>query len=103
MAQLSLRLSGEATEPEHVAHEYFRHRYERIRLVVHNSIEDSKAQGRVSSDVDPDAVAALIFASWDGLQIQWMYDKTVDVRAHMTYLVRALGVDVRTPTTHRGT
>ena len=99
MAQLALRLTGEATEPDHMAHEYFRDRYEAIRLVVHDALTRLKADGRLSPEVDPDAVAALVFASWDGLQIQWMYDKSIDVRANMAYLLRTLGIETTGPAT----
>src|SRR6478609_2707182 len=33
MAQLALRVTGEATEPGHVAHEYLRERYANIRVL----------------------------------------------------------------------
>ncbi|GAA1447566.1 TetR/AcrR family transcriptional regulator [Leifsonia poae] len=93
MTQLALRVTGEATEPEHVAHDYLRNRYETIRLLVRNALIDLQTAGRVAADVDADAVSALVFASWDGLRTQWLYDNTIDVRAHMVYLLRALGVD----------
>ena len=98
LAQLALRMTGEATEPDHMAHDFFRERYEAIRLVVHDALTRLQADGRLSSDVDPVAVSALVFASWDGLQIQWMYDKSIDVRAHMAYLLRTLGIEVKEPT-----
>lgn len=94
MAQLSLRVTGEATEPDHLAHDYIRQRYARIRAVLIDALTQLQEQGRLDPQVDPAAVSALIFAAWDGLQIQWMYDKTIDVRARMTYLVRNLGIDV---------
>jgi len=92
MAQLALRVTGEATEPDHLAHEYLRERYANIRVVVEEAVRRFQDDGRVSRDVDAVAVAALIYASWDGLMTQWMYDNTVDVRAHLAYLLRALGV-----------
>jgi AcrR family transcriptional regulator len=91
MAQLALRVTGEATEPGHLAHEFTRNRYDTVRTVVESAVVKLQAEGRMSADVDPGAVAAIIFATWDGLQIQWMYDKTLDVRARMTYLLRSLG------------
>jgi AcrR family transcriptional regulator len=96
MAQLSLRMTGEATEPGHLAHDYLRERYANIRIVVEEAVVRFQQDGRVSADVDADAVAALVYASWDGLMIQWMYDKTVDVRANMAYLLRALGIETMT-------
>ncbi|GAA0433432.1 TetR/AcrR family transcriptional regulator [Leifsonia naganoensis] len=94
LAQLALRVTGEATEPDHLAHEFIRHRYELVRVVVRDAIVQLQSEERLAPDIDPDAVAALVYASWDGLRIQWMYDRSIDLRAHMAYLLRALGITV---------
>ena len=101
ITQLSLRVTGEATEPGHLAHDFFRYRYDAVRTVVQDALTRLQADGRVSADIDPAIVAALVFAAWDGLQMQWMYDKTIDVRTHMTYLIRALGIEAREPASPR--
>jgi AcrR family transcriptional regulator len=93
MAQLSQRVAGEASEPGHPTHEFIRERYAAQRQIVRDAIEELQSEGRIAADVDAHAVAALIFASWDGLFVQWMYDKTIDVRGHLTYLLRALQVE----------
>lgn len=92
MAQLALRLSGEATEPDHIAHEYFRARYDVIRSVVQDTIVSLRDEGRIPADVDPAVISALVFAAWDGLRTQWMYDPTLDIRKHLSYLLRSLGI-----------
>lgn len=94
LAQLALRVTGEATEPDHLAHEFIRHRYELVRVVVRDAIVQLQSEERLAPGIDPDAVAALVYASWDGLRIQWMYDRSIDLRAHMAYLLRALGITV---------
>lgn len=94
LAQLALRVTGEATEPDHLAHEFIRRRYELVRVVVRDAIVQLQSEERLAPDIDPDAVAALVYASWDGLRIQWMYDRSIDLRAHMAYLLRALGITV---------
>lgn len=92
MPQLLLRLSGEATEPEHPAHEFFQDRYAAIRQIVISAVEELRARGDVAEDVDPSMVAAIIYASWDGLRTQWVYDQSLDIREHMTYLLTRLGL-----------
>lgn len=92
LAQLTLRLTGEATEPDHVAHEFFRWRYETVREFISATIEELRSQGRVHSDIDSEIICNLIFASIDGLRIQWMYDHSIDVRAHIAHQLRALGL-----------
>ena len=94
MTQLTLRVTGEATETDHLAHEFLRDRYTGIRSVVHDAVVRLQAEGRISTTLDPTAVATLVFASWDGLRIQWMYDDTIDIRRHMLYLLKSLGLDV---------
>lgn len=94
MEQLFLRVTGEATEPDHLAHEYIRDRYARMRQLVSNGLARLQEDGRLSPNVDHETVSALVFASWDGLRIQWMYDKSIDVRSHMAYVLQSLGVDV---------
>ncbi len=93
LAQLALRVTGEATEPEHIAHDFLTERYESVRVVVREAIVELQADGRLRSEVDAEAVAELVFAAWDGLRIQWMYDRSIDVRGRMKYLLGALGVD----------
>lgn len=93
LTQLALRVTGEATEPEHLAHDFVRDRYESVRTVVREAIIELQGEGRLAAEVDAEAVAALVFAAWDGLRIQWMYDKSIDVRGRMSYLLTALGVD----------
>lgn len=97
MPQLAVRLSAEATEPSHAAHTFFAQRYRAIREVVVAAVTEMKDRGDVAEDVDPVRVASLIYASWDGLRIQRMYDPATDVRSHMVYLVQRLGLFAPAP------
>ncbi|MGC5224981.1 TetR/AcrR family transcriptional regulator [Micromonospora sp. DT81.3] len=94
MEQLSLRVTGEATEPDHLAHDYVRDRYTGMRAVIRSGLTRLQSEGRLAAEIDPDITAALVFASWDGLRIQWMYDKSIDIHSHMAYLLTALGIDL---------
>lgn len=102
MLQLSMRLTGEATETNHVAHEYFRAHYEAIRGVIHDAIDHLKADGRMAADTDAEATCHLILAAWDGLRIQWMFDDSIDVPARLTHLLHALGISPSTKVARRG-
>jgi len=94
MAQLTMRVAGEATEVDHVAHEFFRLRFDAVRALVERAVEELRADGRIASDVDAAATASLIYAAWDGLRVQWMYDPTIDLRERMAYLLARLGFSV---------
>ncbi|WP_286307886.1 TetR/AcrR family transcriptional regulator [Agromyces mangrovi Wang et al. 2018] len=95
MPQLMLRLTGDATESDHPAHEFFRYRYEAIRRIVVSAVEELRARGEVPDDADPQRIAALVYAAWDGLRTQRMFDPEIDVRENMTYLLQRLGLLAR--------
>lgn len=80
------RLSVDAADPEHPAHQYFLDRSERLR----ESIADGFGADARRSALDPDALARVIQAASDGLQLQWMIDPTVDMPGIMGALIDAL-------------
>ncbi|MGK9147154.1 TetR/AcrR family transcriptional regulator [Plantibacter flavus] len=92
MTQLTLRLGNEATEPQHPAHEFFRYRNNAIRRIIVGAVDELHARGELGEEVDAENVASLVYASWDGLRTQWLYDPSIDVRSRMTYLLTALGL-----------
>jgi len=98
MTQLTLRVVGEATEPDHMAHEFVRNRYEWMREIVTGAIGRLQAAGRLPAELNANVIATLVFAAWDGLQMQWMYDPNVNAHACMVYLLKALGIEPTEPT-----
>ena len=48
--------------------------------------------GQFPADGDLTAAAALLASAPDGLQLQWLYEHTVDVEGSLAYLLTALGV-----------
>ena len=46
--------------------------------------------GEVRSDVDPVQLSRLVVAAFDGLQLQWLYDKDVDMAAGLRTLIDVL-------------
>ena len=48
--------------------------------------------GQFPADGDPAAAAALLASAPEGLQLQWLYEHTVDVEGSLAYLLTALGV-----------
>ncbi|WP_159501183.1 TetR/AcrR family transcriptional regulator [Microbacterium sp. 18062] len=77
-------LSSEAVAARHPAHDYFAER-------VRGSLETFTALFRAAADEgalpahrDPAHEAAWLVALWDGLQIQWLYDRDgIDVSAQL--------------------
>jgi AcrR family transcriptional regulator len=93
LLELALRLSVEAADPAHPAHAFFTERYENVRRITSGTIAQMQAEGRVPTDVDPQTAATIVYAALEGLQAQWAYDPSIDMGAHLAYLLRALGVD----------
>ncbi len=89
--QLLLRLAGEATEPAHVSHDYFRERYGIQRSLVSNAVRDEQRAGRIRPDADPEGIAAMLFAMVDGLNLQSMYEPSLDAPAHVRHFFDLLG------------
>lgn len=76
VVELFSRLSVDAVDPAHPAHQYFLERSERLR----ESITVSFAHGEAHrATLDPDTMARVIQAVADGLQLQWMIDRSVDM------------------------
>ncbi len=87
LVQLYARLSNEAAEPDHYAHDYFQDRYARVRAMWADALRRMQAEGRLARDADPDALAVVASALVDGLQTQWMYDPGLDMAKHVEYLL----------------
>ena len=71
--QLYTRLSAEALDPANPAYEYFRERLDRARAVLTESL--------LLWHPRPATAAVELLAFLDGLQLNWLRDPTIDVRA----------------------
>jgi len=77
VVELYCTLSAEATSPTHPAHGYFITRYEWTRREVIQAFESVAAEGRLSAATTPTAAAIATISLMDGLQVQWLLDRTV--------------------------
>ncbi|GGM40185.1 TetR/AcrR family transcriptional regulator [Microbacterium saperdae] len=87
LVALFSRLSVDAADPEHPAHQYFLDRSERLRETF---VESFGPGGHGRPVLEPETLARVIQAASDGLQLQWMIDPTVDMPAIMEALIGAL-------------
>ncbi|QKJ18362.1 TetR/AcrR family transcriptional regulator [Microbacterium hominis] len=92
LLQLGLRLSVDASEPAHPAHVFFAQRYEASREISADALTELRAHGRVPASLDAERAATLLIAAMEGLQAQWSYDPSLDMTAHIAYLLDALGI-----------
>lgn len=78
--ELFAALTGEASAPDHPAHERMRERYARLRALSSDVLEDAALHGTVESARDVSDETTRHMAGWDGLQLisQYLPDR-VDV------------------------
>lgn len=76
LMELNCVLAGEATAPEHPAHEYFARRSRAARQFYTVIFQTLHGQGRLNSLVDPATLATMTLALISGLQVQWLLDRT---------------------------
>ncbi|MEW2378625.1 TetR/AcrR family transcriptional regulator [Micromonospora sp. NPDC047812] len=95
IAPLFVKLSAEATDSRHPAHDYFRNRYATLRASLARGFAhafataDPPITGR-----DPDICAQQLIALADGLQVQWLLDRnSTDMVASLLDYLRCLGIE----------
>ncbi|AWB94417.1 TetR family transcriptional regulator [Agromyces badenianii] len=86
LVQLYAQLSTEAGDPEHPSHAFFVERYAQFRTLFVGMLRDEQAAGRLDPDLDLDRIGNLFLAAADGLQTQWMLDRSIDMAEHIAYL-----------------
>jgi AcrR family transcriptional regulator len=91
--ELYCTLSAEATSPSHPAHAYFTKRYESTRAALVHAFSDLRDQELMADGVGPDAAARSTIAMMDGLQVQWLFDRSaldmaVELRDHLMRITR---------------
>jgi len=79
LIELFVRLSSEASAPDHPARDYFVNRYERIRTGTARAVRGAVRAGHLRADLDPDDAALRLTALMDGLQAQWLFDRGIDM------------------------
>ncbi|MFI8632590.1 TetR/AcrR family transcriptional regulator [Microbacterium sp. NPDC077663] len=77
VVELFATLSGEATAPDHPAHAYFVRRYNFTRTTIERALDNLERDGRLRHGMTPRRAAITIIAMMDGLQVQWLLDRSV--------------------------
>ncbi|WP_120338997.1 TetR/AcrR family transcriptional regulator [Cryobacterium soli] len=91
LVQMFANLSAAAaTDPGHPAHEYFRQRYAQSRATIAAGLRRMQESGRLDTTVDPEMFASILMAVSDGMQVQWMFDETRDMGAHVEAVIALL-------------
>jgi AcrR family transcriptional regulator len=90
LIRLHTTLSAESINPTHPGHAYFGARYHKARGLFSGLLRRAQQDGQIAGDADPEALAVLIVAVMDGLQLQWLHDEDVDVRSAFDSLLSLL-------------
>jgi len=90
LVHLFARLSVDAADPEHPAHQFFVARGESLRGFFAAAVAAQQRAGEITDRVDPDTVARLFQAVADGMQVQWMLEPDVDMAAPLAALFELL-------------
>jgi AcrR family transcriptional regulator len=83
LIQLDTTLQAEATTPDHPAHEFIRRREELFFASVLEQLQLESGRGHLRDGLDLAVVARQFIALVEGIQVQWLYDETVDMAAHV--------------------
>lgn len=96
-------LAAESVTAKHPAQDWFRDRYQGLRVLVVEALDEAQAAGEVAADVDTGTTARVIIATMDGLQLQWLLEPgSVDMAAATEVaIVRLIGRDLPPAATHR--
>jgi AcrR family transcriptional regulator len=76
LIELYCIVSAEATAPDHPAHDYFVERYENLRDKLDRAFTSLGDTGELRPGVGPHSAARNLISLMDGLQVQWLLDRT---------------------------
>lgn len=72
-----------AVDPTHPAATYLRERYTALRGTIAGFVKRQQDCGTVPARIDAEFTAAALIAAADGIQIQWMSDRSLDMGEHI--------------------
>ncbi|GII05293.1 TetR/AcrR family transcriptional regulator [Planobispora takensis] len=83
LVELFVSMAATAGDASHPAHDFFPSRYATLREAVTRRVQEAMDAGRITSAVPADRVAVLLLAVADGIQLQWLSDRSIDMREPM--------------------
>ncbi len=75
LVRLYVTMSAGSTDADSPARSFFEERYRSLRAEVANDVRKKQELSELSAELNPDAVASLLIAAADGLQIQWLLEE----------------------------
>ncbi|MGW5569901.1 TetR/AcrR family transcriptional regulator [Nocardia thailandica] len=79
LVELELVLAGEASSPDHPAHEYFGRLHAETEEMLSRAFQAMRDHGQLREDIDPALAARSMLACARGAQHLWLRDGSIDV------------------------
>jgi AcrR family transcriptional regulator len=95
LVELYSTFSAEAGDPDHNSHDYFVDRYATIRASLADTIRTRQSAGTFNPTANPEAVATVLIALSDGLQIQSQYALAANPADLFNHLLDLLSTPAR--------
>ena len=80
---LYLTILAGTIDPNHPAVNYFRRRFQRWQSTIADYVRDQQDLGAIPRHVDPEHAARSVLAAAEGIQSQWLVDRSIDTAAHV--------------------
>lgn len=90
LVELFVSMAAAASDPAHPAHAHFAERYPVIRERVASYAQNRMDEGNMRTDIPPERLAVLLIAVADGIQLQWLIDRSTDMEQPIEDLLRIL-------------
>jgi AcrR family transcriptional regulator len=86
---LCLTVLAATVDPKHPATQYFRRRLDRWRSMIAGYVRKQQDSGVLPGHVDAEHAARTLLAAAEGIQHQWVADRSIDMGAHFRRVWRA--------------
>jgi AcrR family transcriptional regulator len=93
LVELFVSMSAAASDPEHPAHAHFAERYPDIRAGIVAYLRKRMDEGAIRTDIPAERLAVLLVAVADGVQLQWLSDRSLDMGQPMEDVMKLLAVE----------
>ncbi|RFU82586.1 TetR/AcrR family transcriptional regulator [Streptomyces triticagri] len=90
LVELFVSMAAAASDPEHPARAHFAERYPVIRERLAGSLQGHMDEGRITDAIPAERLSQLLIALADGIQLQWLTDRSVDMEQPIDDVMRLL-------------
>lgn len=95
LVQLYVEFSAEASIGKHPAHGFFLERQVWLHEKFVAAVHSAQSNGEFGDGIDVDEIAEILMAAADGVQQQWLLDRSIDMVARLRTLWTALAASSR--------